>query len=52
MSRIGVANYYPTGIKITDKQLAAVPITKHDFHGDWNYTIVPPTATAGPSVPR
>ena len=36
--------YYPTGIKITDKQLAAVPITKHDFHGDWNYTIAP-TAT-------
>ena len=31
--------YYPTGIKITDKQLTAVPLTKHDFHGDWNYTI-------------
>ena len=35
--------HYPTGIKITDKQLAAVPITKHDFHGDWNYTIAPTT---------
>ena len=31
--------YYPIGIKVTDKQVAAVPITKHDFHGDWNYTI-------------
>ena len=33
--------YYPTGIKVTDKQLAAVPLRRHDFHGDWNYTISP-----------
>ena len=33
--------YYPTGIKVTDKQLAAVPLTKHPFHGEWNYTIAP-----------
>ena len=32
--------YYPTGIKITDRELATVPITRHDWHGDWNYTIV------------
>jgi len=32
-------NWYPTGIKITDAQLAAVPIEPHDFHGEWNYTI-------------
>ncbi|MFN0091460.1 MAG: ISAzo13-like element transposase-related protein, partial [Acidimicrobiales bacterium] len=38
-------SHYPTGIKITDKQLAAVPLTPHDFHGDWNYTITPPTTT-------
>lgn len=31
--------HYPIGIKVTDKQVAAVPLTKHDFHGDWNYTI-------------
>jgi len=30
---------YPTGLKVTDKQLAAVPLTKHDLHGDWNYTV-------------
>jgi len=36
--------YYPTGIKISDKQLAAVPITKHKFHGDWNYTLTPSAA--------
>lgn len=33
--------YYPTGVKITKTQLAAVPLTKHDFHGDWNYTVHP-----------
>jgi len=32
---------YPTGIKITDKQLAAVPLVRHDWHGDWNYTVHP-----------
>jgi transposase len=35
--------YYPTGIKVTDKQLAAAPLTRHAFHGDWNYTIAPAT---------
>jgi transposase len=32
---------YPTGIKISDKELAAIKITRHDFHGEWNYTIAP-----------
>jgi len=31
--------YYPLGVKISNKELAAVPLTKHEFHGDWNYTI-------------
>lgn len=31
--------WYPTGVKITDAQLAAVPLTRHDWHGDRNYTI-------------
>ena len=36
---------YPTNIKVTDDQLAAVRLTRHEFHGDWNYTIAPqPTA--------
>ena len=34
--------YYPIGVKITDKQLNAVPIQRHDWHPDWNYTILPP----------
>jgi hypothetical protein len=32
---------YPTHIKVTDEQLAAVHITRHPSHGDWNYTINP-----------
>jgi hypothetical protein len=32
-------NSYKTGIKISDAELAAVPLTRHEFHGDWNYTI-------------
>ncbi len=31
--------YYETGIKVTDAQLAAVPLVRHKFHGDWNYSI-------------
>ncbi len=33
--------YYPTGVKISNKELAAVPLTRHEFHGDWNYTVHP-----------
>jgi transposase len=32
-------NWYPTKVKITNKQLAAVPLDPHEFHGEWNYTI-------------
>jgi hypothetical protein len=31
--------YYPTGVRISKEGLAAVPITRDAFHGDWNYTI-------------
>jgi hypothetical protein len=34
-------SYYPRGIRVTDQQLAAVPLAPHDWHGDWNYTITP-----------
>ena len=33
---------YGRGIKITDKQIAALEATqlhRHEFHGDWNYTL-------------
>jgi hypothetical protein len=32
---------YETGIKVSDEELAAVQLTPHDFHGDWNYSIKP-----------
>ena len=32
---------YPLGIKITKTEVDAVPITTHDFHGEWNYTVHP-----------
>jgi Rhodopirellula transposase DDE domain len=35
---------YPKGIEVTDEQLAAVPITRHEWHPDWNYDITPPSA--------
>ena len=32
---------YPTGIEVSDEELAAVRITHDAFHGEWNYTIAP-----------
>jgi Rhodopirellula transposase DDE domain len=34
--------YYPIGETISDRDFNALPITRHDWHGDWNYTIRPP----------
>jgi len=40
---------YPTGVKISDAQLAALPLKPHPWHGDWNYTLHPqPTAAPAP----
>ena len=32
---------YPTGVTVSDAQLAAVRLEPHAVHGDWNYTIAP-----------
>jgi hypothetical protein len=34
-------NSYPTGIKVSDEDLATLSITREAFHGDWNYSIQP-----------
>ena len=34
-------NLYPTKIKLTNQQKESIPLTRHEFHGDWNYTIGP-----------
>jgi hypothetical protein len=33
-------NFYEKGRKVSDAELAAVPLMRHDFHGDWNYTLL------------
>jgi hypothetical protein len=32
---------YATRVKIPDEQLADLPLTRHDFHGEWNSTLHP-----------
>ena len=34
-------NTYPKGIKISDAEMEKMELKKHEFHGDWNYTIYP-----------
>jgi Rhodopirellula transposase DDE domain len=34
-------NTYPTGIKVSKAEMDAVSLTRHDFHGEWNYTVSP-----------
>ncbi len=34
-------NTYPAGVRITDEQMNRVHLQRHDFHGEWNYTIRP-----------
>lgn len=36
-------SHYPTGTKHTSADVEALPLTRHDFHGEWNYTIHPDT---------
>ena len=32
---------YPKGIKVSDEELKRINITRHEFHGEWNYTMKP-----------
>ena len=34
-------NEYPTGVKVSDEELAGVRIRRSAFHGDWNYMVSP-----------
>ena len=42
---------YPTGIQVSDAQLGALPLDRHHWHGDWNYTLRP-EHPAPPPTPR
>ena len=32
---------YDTGVRISDGQMDALPLARHAWHGDWNYTLHP-----------
>jgi transposase len=32
---------YPKGVKVSDKEVAAIRLERDQFHGEWNYTIFP-----------
>lgn len=34
---------YPKGIKVSDKDVASLRIRRDEFHGEWNYTLLPRT---------
>ena len=34
-------NSYKLGIKVSDKQMKEINLLKNEFHGEWNYTILP-----------
>jgi Rhodopirellula transposase DDE domain len=34
-------DHYDTGIKVSDRQMAKLRLTPAEFHGEWNYSIIP-----------
>lgn len=34
-------NHYETKIKVPDEQLLQLRLKRHQFHGEWNYTVLP-----------
>jgi hypothetical protein len=44
-------NTYPLAVRIGDADMAALPLTTHAFHGDWNYSLHPAlTPTTAPTA--
>ncbi len=35
------SSHYPKGIKVPDDELNAIQIERDEFHGEWNYSILP-----------
>jgi transposase len=47
-------NSYPTGVQVSDEQMTDLEtraLTRHAFHGDWNYTFPPVLRPAPPGPP-
>jgi hypothetical protein len=40
---------YPTGAKVSNAEMDALPLACHPWHGEWNYTLLP--APAAPPAP-
>jgi hypothetical protein len=34
---------YPTKLQVSDEEMDALPIKRDKFHGEWNYTLTPPS---------
>ena len=34
-------NTYPAGLRVSDAEMDAINLQRHEFHGEWNYTISP-----------
>jgi hypothetical protein len=34
-------NTYPTGLNVSDEDMATISIQREDFHSEWNYTMLP-----------
>ena len=32
---------YPTGVKVSDQQMAQLHLRRDEFHGEWNYELLP-----------
>ena len=43
---------YPSGIVVSDAEMAAINIKRADFHGEWNYTISPTIAQIAQMIPE
>jgi Rhodopirellula transposase DDE domain len=43
---------YPIGVVVDDEQMNALPLERHPWHGEWNYTLRPPTQTEAQASAR
>ncbi len=43
-------NTYPSGIRISDQQMRELSIRRDEFHGEWNYTILPRSPAQSDSI--
>jgi hypothetical protein len=41
---------YPLGVKVGDEEVPSVPLVRHAFHGEWNYTLHPAAAQPLPTA--